>query len=155
MTKFSKKLLITAFLLFLPSCAKDSQVVLVPLTNLRKISFSAEEDMNDKRVLIVHMVVPKKKELYDELLKMDSQAYFAVNQQLKTDYPNDLEIFTWEIIPGSAINDIDIRFSDFRAQGIIIFAQYDDSFPGLHKLVLPHQRSVRVLLGRTECTMAY
>ena len=127
----------------------------IPKTNLRNLSLSASDDMNEGRVVAVHLVAAKTQALYEEILKMDSLAYFSATKQLQADYPNDLEVFTWELVPGSSINDINIRLSDFRAQGLIIFARYDDSIPGLHRLVLPKKRNVRILLKRTECIISY
>ncbi|MDR3285434.1 MAG: hypothetical protein LBS83_01985 [Holosporales bacterium] len=146
-----KLFLPVGLLLLLTSCMED----IVPPTKLRNISFLADKDVNENKLVIVHMAVPKIKELYDELLKMDSQAYFATIKQLEATYPNDLEVFKWEIVPGAALNDIEVRFKDFRAKGIFIFAKYDDSIAGMHRLVLPQQSSVKVLLGRTECHLAY
>ena len=142
-------------LLGLSACQKDGNIVLIPDVKLQQISFSADPNMNDNRVVTIHLVAPKVTALYEELLKMDAQTYFASIEQLQKDYPNDLEVFSWEIIPGGTLNKQTVRFTDFRAKGVIVFARYDDNISGSHRLVLPQQKAVKILLGRNDCSLAY
>lgn len=139
----------------LTSCITTEDVVLVPKVYLKNISFSADQDANENRVVTVHLVVPKKPELYNEILKMDALAYFSITKQLQADYPNDLEVFTWEIVPGSSLQKQRILLKDFRGQGAIVFLQYGDEIPGIHRLVLPQKSSCKVLLKRNEAILAY
>lgn len=139
----------------LTGCTSSEDFVVVPKVALRQISFVADPDANCNSVITVHVVVPKKKELFEEIRKMDSSAYFAAVKQLQQDYPDDLEIFRWEVVPGAHLENQRILLQDFRGQGVLVFMRYADDIPGIHRLILPKQESVRVLLTRNTGVLAY
>lgn len=138
--------------LFYPLYTGNANII--PPVCLKRVSISADKDMNLNRVVVVHLVVPKTQGLYEEILKKDAQAYFSSVDDLLRDYPNDIEIFKWEIVPGMTKNDIEIKLKDFKGRGVIVFARYSGDFTGVHRIVLPKKRAVKILLTRTKEQLA-
>lgn len=152
-TVFSSSILGTIALWMVGCTAPDMMVF--PKVALREVTVSASKNANREHVTLVHFVFPKSTDLYNELKKMDAQAYFAAAEQLIHDHPNDLEIIPIEIVPGMTITQ-EVKLKTFDSRAALVFARYEDEIPGLHREELRDLcKKVRILLGRAGFTVIY
>lgn len=137
----------------LVGCASD--LLVVPKVGLREVTVSASKNANRDHVTLVHFVFPKSETLYQELKKMDAQAYFALSEQLALDHPNDLEVVAVEVAPGMSVTER-IQLRDFSARAVIVFARYENDIPGLHREELRSLcKKANISLGRAAFTVTY
>lgn len=142
-----------AAVVLLVGCASD--LLVVPKVGLREVNVSACKNANRDHVTLVHFVCPKSDALYQELKKMDAQAYFAVAEQLALDHPNDMEVIAVEVVPGMSVTE-KVQLKDFRSRAVIVFARYEKDIPGLHREELRSLcKKAHISLGRAAFTVTY
>lgn len=115
---------------------------------VEKISFKAEDDMNDKSPVTVHLVVAYTPEVLGELVKMDANAYFLKADQMKVDNNGKMEVFPFDILCGQRLNDQLISLSRMTGEGAVIFARY--ASPGPHRAVLGEESSVLIEMNKDD-----
>lgn len=133
----------------------SSSFLVIPKVGLREVTVTASKNANRDHVTLVHFVFPKSEALYQELKKMDAQAYFAVAAQLALDYPNDLEVVAVEVAPGMRVTE-KIQLKDFKSRAALVFARYENDIPGLHREELRSLcKKTHISLGRSTFTVTY
>lgn len=115
---------------------------------LERISFIADENMNNSSPVTVHVVIIYKQELLDEIVKMEAADYFKKADQLKIDNAGQMDVFSFDLIRGQRLNNQEINPSKTSGVGAIIFARY--AGPGPHKAVLNEESGVLVKLNKDD-----
>lgn len=91
---------------------------------VKDITIKADEDANNNSATKVDVVVAYDEHVFVDLMSMNSFNYYKRLTQLKSDYPNVVEIFTFEIIPGSSLVSQPIHLTGDNPVGAIIFSNY-------------------------------
>lgn len=107
------------------------------------VTVTISPKMNQNSPVAVEFVVAYKKPLLEKLLEMPASQWFERREQLLRDYPDGLDAWSWEWIPGQEVGVIEL---DFRvgAKGGVIFADY--FAPGNHRATFEPHKSIRVAL---------
>lgn len=92
---------------------------------LKNITFEVDAKANNGTPFVCHIVVPYSKDLKDRLVSMDSKAYFNNCANLEREYKESIQIFKFDMVPGTnqVAKDIDIK-SRTKAMGAYLFAKY-------------------------------
>ena len=100
-------------------------------------------EVNQNSPVAVEFVVVYKKPLLEKLLAMPASDWFARREQLLRDFPDDVEAWAWEWVPGQDVGRLEL---DFRvgAKGGVIFADY--FAPGDHRATFEPHAAIRVSL---------
>ncbi len=141
---------------FLAGCAADVVSTTVKsLTSfqssrvwLNKVLFRVADDVNDSSPVTVHILIPYKEDVYNELLKLSAEDYFAKVTQIKADNTGHLDIFEWDLVRSQRLDDIPIRPSRYSGAGIIVFASYTS--PGAHRLTIGEEENVIIKLDNSD-----
>lgn len=115
---------------------------------IEKVSFKADDNMNDQSPVTVHLVVAYTPELLGELVKLDANSYFLKADQLKVDHNGKIDVFSFDILRGQRLNDQPINLSRMSGEGAIIFARY--ASPGPHRSVLSDESAVLIELNKDD-----
>ncbi|MCX7337804.1 MAG: hypothetical protein NTX76_00780 [Alphaproteobacteria bacterium] len=115
---------------------------------LEKVCFKASNDVNDGSPVTVHILIIYKPDLLAELSKMDSDAYFQKATQIKTDNPEDLDLFKYDIIRGQKLDNVPITPSKVSGEGVLIFARY--SSPGAHRVAVGSEKEIIIQLDKLD-----
>lgn len=107
------------------------------------VAVTISPQMNQNSPVAVEFLVIYKKPLLEKLLEMPASQWFERREQLLRDYPDGLDAWSWEWIPGQEVGVIEL---DFRvgAKGGVIFADY--FAPGNHRATFQPHKSIRVEL---------
>jgi type VI secretion system protein len=84
--------------------------------------------------IAVDAVLVRNPQLLDTLLGLPSAKWFAQREQLRRDYPKDLSVISYELVPGQQISDSKFAFDGQRAAGVLVFADYQTA--GAHRVRL-------------------
>jgi type VI secretion system protein len=95
-----------------------------PKIATRSFSVSAAEDANDRSPVPVDLVLVRDEALLDELLLISASDWFARRDQIIRDRFGELEIMTWEFVPGQTLSSLEVRFEDRSAHALLLFARY-------------------------------
>ncbi|VWC49419.1 hypothetical protein BLA23254_07662 [Burkholderia lata] len=81
--------------------------------------------------IAVDVVLVRTPQLLDALLGLPAAKWFAQRDQMQRDYPKELAIHTYELVPGQRMADQPFPFGGQRAAGVLVFANYQT--PGAHR----------------------
>lgn len=115
---------------------------------IEKVSFRADDNMNDQSPVTVDIVVAYDPALLGEIVKLDAQAYFLKKDQLKVDNNGKIDIFSFDILRGQRLLDQPINLSRMSGEGAIVFARY--ASPGPHRTVLSEESAIVVELKKDD-----
>jgi hypothetical protein len=143
------------FCLFLSGCKlgemlRDikSAVTLTPSKIwLEKVNFKASQDINDSSPVKINIVIVYKTELLTQLNKMDSKTYFQSVEQIKSDFPGEVDILEADIVPGQSIT-FPVKMSRTDSVGGFIFAHYTTQ--GIHRAVIGEDQVLNVILEKAD-----
>ena len=124
---------------------------LSPDVYLETIALTMNDRANENNPVAVDLLVINEEPLLEELLKLSARDWFQKRAQYIRDFPTGIDLPSWELVPGSAVPPTPIEVRR-RARGAVVFANY--YAPGAHRLRLPDQSKVRVLLGEKGFTVA-
>lgn len=126
-------------------------VKLSPDVYLETIALTVADRANENNPVAVDLLVVNEEALLEEILKLSARDWFQKRPQYIRDFPTGIDLKSWELVPGSSVppTEIDVRR---RARGAVVFANY--YAPGPHRLRLPDQSKVRLLLGEKGFTVA-
>jgi type VI secretion system protein len=80
----------------------------------------------------VDVVMARNAQLFETLLGLPAAKWFNERDQLQRDYPKDLSVQTYELVPGQQLPDQPFPFGGQRAAGVLVFAGYQT--PGAHRI---------------------
>lgn len=115
---------------------------------IEKISFRADDNMNDQSPVTVNVVVVYDAALLAEVVKLDAQAYFQKADQLKVDNNGKMDVFSFDIMRGQRLLDQPISLSRMSGEGAVVFARY--ASPGPHRALLNDESAVVVELNKDD-----
>jgi type VI secretion system protein len=106
----------------------------MPRVNVDSLSISVATQANLDTPIPLDAVLVRNPQLLDMLLGLPSARWFAQRDQLRRDYPKDLNVISYEVVPGQQIIDAKFGFDGQRAAGVLVFAGYQT--PGAHRVRL-------------------
>jgi type VI secretion system protein len=123
----------------LASCATKN----TPSLKFETVSLTAIEAANDNSPVAVDLLLVRDQALIDKLLALTSDQWFQQKAQFEADYPKDLSVYGWEIVPGQTLED-KIPATPPAWAGIV-FTSYHTA--GAHRLrVFPAEKGPSVAL---------
>lgn len=105
------------------------------------MDISVDSSANQNSAIAVDVVNVENKKVLDSVLAMSSVDWFKKKVDLQRTFPKDLNVNSWEWVPGQFVKPIKIRNSR-SAKAIVLFASY--TTPGEHRAVLPGHGTVSV-----------
>ena len=123
-----------------------------PEINLEQITFSVDDDMNNRGAVRLHLVLVYKDNLKEELQKWTSREYFHQAEQLKKDNPDNIKILQWELKAEKQLFDWKKKESesDFKPPKFaLVFVEY--SGEGIHRATVPvNCKKMKLMLQRDD-----
>lgn len=120
---------------------------------VRTIKLSAAVDANNNTVIPADLVIVYDQMVFAEIMKLSASKYFETKLALQRDHSANLQIISWEIVPGQSTPTEDVSFSHDSPVGAVLFANYDT--PGDHRIRLTQERNVQVLLEEKEWNIVH
>lgn len=152
-----KKILVTCLsLLPLAGCVPDAIIhagkTVTGMTSssvwLHTVKFDQTDDVNNKAAVTVDVLVFYEKKLFEKILKLPSDKYFDQKEQLQKDYPTEMDVFSFEVIPGQRTHDQHVETSRASGVGCIVFAHY--TTPGAHRVVVGPNDAILIELDKKD-----
>jgi type VI secretion system protein len=114
-----------------------------PSVELDQITLSAMTGINNDSPIAVDLVIVYDTGLIDRVAALTAHDWFGNRAQMQRDFPNDLQVIGWEVVPGQTLQDqpVDRRGG---ARAGFIFANYFSA--GDHRLRLGDQSELTVRL---------
>lgn len=106
----------------------------LPRVKVESLAIQVAAQANLDTPIAVDAVLVRNPQLLDTLLGLPSAKWFAQREQLRRDYPKDLTIISYELVPGQQISDSKFAFDGQRAAGVLVFADYQTT--GAHRVRL-------------------
>jgi type VI secretion system protein len=116
-------------MLFLAGCSAS-----LPRVKIDTLAISVAAQANLDTPIAVDAVLVRNPQLFDILLGLPAAKWFAQRDQLRRDYPKDLNVLSYEVVPGQQIVAAPFQFDGQRAAGVLVFADYQT--PGAHRVRL-------------------
>lgn len=91
---------------------------------LRKLEIQAAKDMNGGYPVAVDLVFIKSHDAHKKLALLRAQEWFTGKQDFIRQYPNQLTVLSWELVPGQALRSVALPEAHRAAAGAFIFADY-------------------------------
>ncbi|SIO58914.1 type VI secretion system protein [Paraburkholderia phenazinium] len=106
----------------------------LPRVKVDSLAIQVAAQANLDTPIAVDAVLVRNPQLLDTLLGLPSAKWFAQREQLRRDYPKDLSVVSYELVPGQQIADSKFAFDGQRAAGVLVFADYQTV--GAHRVRL-------------------
>lgn len=117
-----------------------------PSIEVQSVNLVADQDANDNSAVPVEYIVVYDQHVFVKLLGMTARQYFQQERQLKSDNPNIIESWRWEVIPGQALVDQPAKYTGSDPVGAIVFADYTS--PGDHRIRVGAGEQIRIELKK-------
>lgn len=111
---------------------------------------SVSPDANRNSPIAVELVIVYNGKLLDELLKMPAGDWFRKREQFLRDYPDGVDSWRWEWIPGQEVAELELPVR-VGAKAGVVFADYVT--PGEHRLRIDPHQPVRLVLRTADFTL--
>ena len=106
--------------------------------------------LNNGFPVAVDLVVLYDEALVAELKKLDAATWFRQRDQYRRDHPRDIELHSWEWVPGEAVAEQSVRYR-LATEGALMFALYYT--PGAHRATVDMHRDLLLTLGEDGFTI--
>lgn len=114
-----------------------------PSVQIDRVALTAEPAVNNDSPVAVDLVILYDTALLPQVGTLPARDWFARREQFMRDFPLDLQVVSWEIVPGQSLPAQPVgRRGNARAG--FIFADY--FAPGDHRLRLAEQSAIRIRL---------
>jgi type VI secretion system protein len=113
---------------------------------VEQLSIRVDFDANNDSATSVDVVVAYDETLFKEILALPADKYFAQAKQYKRDYPQALDIFHWEVVPGQLLLSERLHYRKSYPAGGVMFARY--IAPGDHRRRLGGDQYLEVHLKK-------
>jgi type VI secretion system protein len=133
--------------LTLSGCGFGTWVGLVNEVKVDTVTFVAAPNANDNSPVAIDLVIAYDQMLLGELVKLPARQWFERREQFRRDYPETIQIESWELTPGQtrAAQPIDVRRQSI---GALVFANY--LTPGEHRVRVGKEKALVItLLAKT------
>lgn len=104
----------------------------LPRVKVDTLGINVATQANLNTPIAVDVVMARNAQLFDTLLGLPAAKWFNERDQLQRDYPKDLSVQTYELVPGQQLPDQPFPFGGQRAAGVLVFADYQT--PGAHRI---------------------
>lgn len=114
---------------------------------VKAISLLAEPPANGGYPIAVDVVFVYDEVAWEVLPELRAGEWFATRVDQKSRYANQIDILSWELVPGQAVKDVALPPRLRAALGAVVYADYvefDDS--GAHRAVIQKRSRVQVYL---------
>lgn len=119
---------------------------------LRSVAVNVAEDANDHTPIALDFVAIKDPALLAVLQKTTASQWFLNKQQFLADYPDQLLLWSLEVVPGAVVEEDRIPFKRERMAGLLMFAGY--ATEGAHRLRLDGMKHLDLVFGRDTVQFA-
>lgn len=117
-------------------------------SNVNSVAFAVEDGANQNSPIPVDLVfVSQAPPLIDQIGQMNAADWFQKREQMRRDFPNDIDVVSWEVVPGQVIPAAEIPTPKVR-RAAFIFAGY--RAPGAHRFRIGEEEDLLVLLTARE-----
>lgn len=98
---------------------------------VKTVEFHVADDANDDTPIAVDIVnVSDNSALIEEIAKMTADGWFARKEQLRRDFRDDLDVASWELVPGTFRRREQLE-KPTVTHAAFLFARYNT--PGAHR----------------------
>lgn len=129
------------------ACGFGTWSGLVNEVKLDSVTFVTAPNANDNSPVAIDVVIAYDQMLLAELIKLPARQWFERREQFRRDYPETLQIESWELTPGQTLTGrpVDVRR---QSTGAVVFANYRS--PGEHRVRLGKEKALVItLLAKT------
>ena len=109
----------STMLLLIALCAACSGSL--PRVKVDTLGINVATQANLNTPIAVDVVMARNAQLFDTLLGLPAAKWFNERDQLQRDYPKDLSVQTYELVPGQQLPDQPFPFGGQRAAGVLVF----------------------------------
>jgi type VI secretion system protein len=109
-----------------------------------------EKANNNSPVPVDLVFIGKREPLANEFAKITAADWFARRQQFLRDFPEDIDVRSYEVVPGQILPVEKVEKPKVRAAGFI-FVNY--AAPGAHRYRITTERDVKLVLDQKEFTV--
>jgi type VI secretion system protein len=131
--------------LLLSACA------LRPSVKTKSVGVEVVQGANDQSPVEVEFVAVRDEELLATLLELTARDWFTRREQLKSDYPKELQTVSWEFVPGQRVAPRKLGLKRRGAKAILVFANY--AAAGTHRQRADPFKKIVVRLAETDFTI--
>ncbi|MSP87371.1 MAG: hypothetical protein EXQ92_00960 [Alphaproteobacteria bacterium] len=131
----------------LSACGLGTWSGLVNEVKLDSVTFVTAPNANDNSPVAIDLVIAYDPMLLAELIKLPARQWFERREQFRRDYPETIQIESWELTPGQTLSGrpIDVRR---QSTGAVVFANYRS--PGEHRVRVGKEKTLVItLLAKT------
>ncbi|MBM3467932.1 MAG: hypothetical protein FJX71_00685 [Alphaproteobacteria bacterium] len=115
---------------------------------LEKVHFKVAKNVNQNAPVAVHLIIIYDNGVMGEVSKMTADQYFTAEPQLRKDHANDIDIVTWEVVPGQEMDPETISPTKAYGLGAFVFARY--STPDAHREAVADEHSITIHLDEKD-----
>jgi type VI secretion system protein len=133
----------------LAACSTPSYLCWFP-SGVKTITLVTQPDTNADRAIAVDLVFVTDDLPAKEISRLSASDYFARRAQLLMDFPEAVQIRSWELAPGQLVKQADTN-PPCNLVGTYIFAGY--ATQGDHRAAVGKVSSLLVRLGAKELTV--
>lgn len=123
-----------------------------PAIEIQEVTIVADNNANDNTAVPVEFIVAYDQGVFVELMSMTARDYFQRSAQIKNDYPNIIQTWRWEVIPGQTLNNQPVKVTGDDPVGAVVFADYTSQ--GDHRIRVGAGEHVRIHLKESAFTLA-
>ncbi|GHD56214.1 type VI secretion protein [Jeongeupia chitinilytica] len=140
------------FLLLLLIAGLSACALMHPDVAMRSAVIEVAPGANDDTPIAVDFLAVDDPDLLKTLLTISSSQWFAAREQYRRDYPQALQVWGLEVVPGQRLVFERVPIAGVPALSVLVFASYDA--PGAHRLRLEGERDVRLRLDSRSLQLA-
>jgi len=115
---------------------------------LEKVRFKVSPKVNQDSPITVHLIIIYDDGVMGQVSGMTAEQYFEGESQLRKDHANDIDIVTWEIVPGQEVDDETIAMTKAYGKGAFVFARY--STPEAHREGITDEQEITIHLDEKD-----
>ncbi len=115
---------------------------------LEKVNFKVAKNVNGNSPIAVRLVIIYDDGVMGEVSKMTADQFFEQESQLKKDHANDMDVVSWEVVPGQEMDSEAINPTKAYGKGGFVFARYGT--PDVHRESLADEHVITIHLDEKD-----
>lgn len=115
---------------------------------LEQVKFNPSEDVNSNSPVTVDILVFYDAESMKKVAALTADKYFSQKDQLQKDYGDQIDFFSYEVVPGQKMKDQDVNLSKSTGLAAVAFGRY--STPGPHRVAIGGDRVIQLDLEKND-----
>ncbi len=139
--------LLTAAVLGVGGC---SSLFGSPVVKTDTVRLEVRADANDNSPVAVDIVAAFSPAMLNRLLGTDAAEWFKDKDTFLVNFPTDLKVESWELVPGQVVEDATLPDDLDDATGLLVFARYAGQAP--YRARIDHFEEVTVILETNRFT---